>query len=725
MLPLNRKLETVTFNPPSLTPPTEKTTTSLKAIALLDEIRKALELKLEAEAVWLSRPNVIEACKIHAETLDHFAHNFFKLQRALNASNLKNVIPKVLLYCKVLERVLKSYQQELKAIDQRNKAKQQKLKREKQEVTDQYLTQGLRNLEKLVLEKFPGPAGLLLIGCFRKNYLQIQTFFNGFEFYLGKNPEKSLSIFLQNDREMLEEFSKKSLDLVLQAFALSGQMNLEALQEHRKKFTHAACTYCRMCSLDQQPAIDAARETALLNALEEAYKALSLVDLEEPVEKRTPFDDCELYDDLGPSEVVESCSEDEEEITTSDPDDLSSEESQKPPPLEHVSYPLPKNLSEGLNSCLHLFSFPKSSSNPSREWLSHLLLAFQGIERFSKALENGDRKRIEAIFPTLLLDFHLQVEQLATVSLLKLKRSPCKGHSLEKRLSDTLLWEKLPPALQRGIKAIDLGTIWSRYPHASLFRAGQNPPEGLALLGATAKTEQLIKFICSTQYQILQLACLCHGIDHPAIDLFKPSGWLEEQWLAHISNLKEKPVTTDPLFLELDHQLVRLETKHPAMKAVFSDVKHHLNRLQHNLEEGATPTPQAWDCRNLMNIQWVIEKLYMARYQLESGKELYLHDFRLFQALLGDLYNPLAPHDKVLEFNWGTTFFYPWKNRSPKMDTFRKALEYDHLHFALSEGFAPHKKRMTHQNPSAHLFPILRERLTNAINLSIQLAKMI
>lgn len=308
----------------------------------------------------------------------------------------------------------------------------------------------------------------------------------------------------------------------------------------------------------------------------------------------------------------------------------------------------------------------------SLESTDHFFMAGCGFEIFAKLLFEGQLQHVGALFPSLLLDWHVQIEQALSSKYVQTTKNPVPpSHSLTE-LAYTCK-EGISKEIQNWMEEIDQGVIWSRYPFSSLERyESKNKvlPAGLAWLKfshqllegkipAKDELEKFVRFVVRSHYLSLQFerqfkgtSFFSHLLQH-----FQPNGCVEITLLDLLSN---KPTTKHihegtKKALELMHEL-QSKVLHSPLK----DCQHHLLRLdasQELSERIHTPHLVAWHTRHCTNIQWAIESLYVMEYFNQTKQLLYIHDFKLFQQLLRD--ENESAHQTLLKFNFGIGAHYP------------------------------------------------------------------
>lgn len=297
----------------------------------------------------------------------------------------------------------------------------------------------------------------------------------------------------------------------------------------------------------------------------------------------------------------------------------------------------------------------------AKEQFGHLYLASYGMDMFISACKNQQWYKLGSIYPMLLVDWHTILES-------KLPRN-------KKENSHSLVLKSLGCSLTEQEKnlffSLDNGLIWSRYPASSEYRQPKLQSDGqiwlmfsLDLLKNNAsnpqKLERFIDFVIKTHFQVLAYTAksipsiqqkfgrdLFLKVENKIINDLKTSSPIPSKRIAH--------ETIDSIIFKIEKILShRLETneKTGIIHSYLGDVRSHLLRLSATLNNA---TDSVWTKRNLMNIQWVLETLYICRTYLRTGAVMHFHDFTIFQSILNEKQND------VLSFNYGPAIHYPYQ----------------------------------------------------------------
>lgn len=322
-------------------------------------------------------------------------------------------------------------------------------------------------------------------------------------------------------------------------------------------------------------------------------------------------------------------------------------------------------LANGLTeaSDLLLQKLPKHFGNQKQhlcEVSDHAYLACVGFERLYQALQRHQLQDIGGIFSMLLLDWHIMLERLLPNQ---------SSHSLVELFHGTNLTFEEKQLMFNLSHAV----IWSRYPHLSWYRFKQ-PAEGKKWLHFSldfqvnfnseklqSQLPEFIQFVVDTHISCFRFM----------YKLLGKNTKIENERMGELQTLlKEffRPLLTGTVkCIQKENSEVKIALdkinqimKSPALEpryagivcSALEDCKSHLLRLKCCLNSHQNLT---WDTRNLMNIQWVIETLYLCRYFLKSHHEAHIHDFKTFQMLLGD---EDAMDQKLLKFNFGIGIHY-------------------------------------------------------------------
>lgn len=411
-----------------------------------------------------------------------------------------------------------------------------------------------------------------------------------------------------------------------------------------------------------------------------------------------------------------------------------------------------------------------------KEALGHLFHSCCGLEQFSALLLKDDLEGIAALFPMLLMDWHVLAEQLAVHQILRSGKPKPETHSLKNAYQECHVWDKLSPASQRHLKGIDQALLWSRYPVSSLYRCQEGKlTEGLQWMDfclelqdrslglkppmtkeeLSKKIPAFVKYILRSHRESLTL------FTDPAIDqefnpeikklieLYSENGPVESLLLAKVGEFiknysapKMRPSASQNQFEKAFGQLHEIEKKPHAnrregeiLKTILGDAKHHFWRLSQyiRLQDNQKDTGfSSWHARNFMNIQWILEQLYLARYFVAEHKVQYIHDFKLFQMLLGDDANRGAKgadkpdSEKILAFNYGIGIHYPWKMAHFKKEfvEFAHAMEADRSCYSAQEGFQP-KGKSGHLDKGQELLLYIKSSLGEGISQGLALLNLL
>lgn len=308
----------------------------------------------------------------------------------------------------------------------------------------------------------------------------------------------------------------------------------------------------------------------------------------------------------------------------------------------------------------------------------HFFMAGCGFEMFAKLLYKGELQHIGALYPAMLMDWHVQIEQALTSKYHQDNKGPIPAsHSLKELAAVGNV--KLSNELMKFLEDIDQGLLWSRYPFSSIekYENKHKPlPTGLAWLkfsqqlleGQKADAEELknfVKFVVNAHSLSLQFERQYKHTHFPSILLkhFQPNGTIESTLLAQTTNNAVRyPTNTIKDALDLMNKVGS-----SVLTSALKDCQHHLQRLESGFnlsKELNDPHFTAWHNRNCTSIQWAIESLYVVKYFNEAKELLYLHDFSLFQQLLSKENG--SNHDALLKFNYGIGAHYPRRKGTDK-----------------------------------------------------------
>lgn len=311
-----------------------------------------------------------------------------------------------------------------------------------------------------------------------------------------------------------------------------------------------------------------------------------------------------------------------------------------------------------------------------KEAISHIFMASCGIRESLTRLAKGDWASVLSTFPMVMLDLHIILEQQVNGMIVENDGELPVTHSLKKLYQDAGLWQKLTAEEQQHIQQFNQALIWSRYPVSSFSKCEiSNIPEALKQftdiidiakgecgLGAKRTLEnkqerakQLVSYVLQSYYMTLKLF-----IEHQTnvnlkikndllslVELYNPNGIVAkklESELISISTSKEQPFELSQDVKAKLNKLITAKTNLPltddrvALFGTLGDMEQHLIRLAvsiKNANENTIPHMRSWHTRNMMNIQWIIEQLYIAKLAVKNHEVLYLHDFKVLQSLIG------------------------------------------------------------------------------------------
>lgn len=380
-----------------------------------------------------------------------------------------------------------------------------------------------------------------------------------------------------------------------------------------------------------------------------------------------------------------------------------------------------------------------------QESLHHLFFSGCGLELYFTALMNRDLKSLGSIIPMLIMDWHVQIEQLATMETLKLGESISHSHSLTATLRQANLLESTSLEMQGHLFNLDQGLIWSRYPASSLYRSKRQLPSGLKWLSfshdllaisnelkvapSKEQIKELTKFILHSHSQSLTYFTTSTVSDPEVqnlITLFGSGNIVEKKLMQTIDEMyeiiptggaqaaqkNETPSENQALIAKavgiIQKQLQAPSTessRNGIYQATLQDVRLHLLRLSASLALSTKTKASyfsAWHARNLMNLQWIFEQIYVSQYFIKYQETPYMHDFSLFQTLLGlQKSNP----EEILKYNYGIGIHYPCKfSEDPFFADFVHVIEEDCANYGNHSGFTSQKH---HQNSSSQFLNFL------------------
>lgn len=383
---------------------------------------------------------------------------------------------------------------------------------------------------------------------------------------------------------------------------------------------------------------------------------------------------------------------------------------------------------------LHSHSTPswqKKLLNIYMEVKDHIFLAGCGLEIGHQVLKTGHLEGLGVIFPMLLLDWHSQIEQLLSIEYVKKYGELATSHSLVELSQLCEKWKKLPVDLQKHMQGINYGLIWSRYPSSSLnYYQRSEMPSGLKCLKLS---QQLLKKIAKGEFTLnpewmVKIESLfkdmikahCYTIEvmlhflngsntQPRIQLIRnmmtslQAAPIElnllqnRQTFSNQMKHSSKRDVLEPLF----RSIANIEEKQIRMNhSIFplKDAHQHLRRLCiafRMINQPLPPHLEAWYSRNLMNVQWIFEGLYVSQCLSYDLGFILGHDFKVFReiitdykAILGIYESDVDLHKKIKEYNFSKVIHYPRQCPGrPFVAEYIHSIDYSRQQCGVPEGF--------------------------------------
>lgn len=330
-----------------------------------------------------------------------------------------------------------------------------------------------------------------------------------------------------------------------------------------------------------------------------------------------------------------------------------------------------------------------------KELRGHIYLATQGMEMLLNAMKQQDWSKLGTIYPMLLIDWHSMME------------SHLNGNKESHSLIARSVVCKLNDATKSLIHALDNGLIWSRYPQSALYRQNAIKADAQLWLNYSLeilegqpvslnKINELLKFAARMHCEVLAYVAEAAKMKISK-DIFEnaQSAIIEAWKVESIAATTPKPINPQVSLLQkkIDHVLkCSLDTaqKTGVVHSALRDVQSHLLRLAMTAAAGKS---NVWTKRNLKNIQWVFEQLYVCRYYLRSNQIEHIHDFTMFQKLLGDNQGNM---ERICGFNFGTAIHYPYlyEKVDQRAKEFCAELEQEQANFVWKDKEEPLSKEM-------------------------------
>lgn len=350
-----------------------------------------------------------------------------------------------------------------------------------------------------------------------------------------------------------------------------------------------------------------------------------------------------------------------------------------------------------------------------QDFRDHIYLAGCGFAHLLRAFEQRDWQQLGVIYPMLLLDWHTILEA-------KLDQGKERTHSLVLQ-SRTL---KLTDDEKSLMFELDQGLIWSRYPESSLFRQNKIQSNGqfwlmhslefLTEIKNPTRFPEFLKYVVTTHFKVMAYVKDKYTKGHIEEHFLKQAEALILERVtikAESSIIANKVINKTVLDMvsQIDHILSNEmvnKSKKGIIHSALKDVKFHLLRLQGSLQFNED---SVWVERNLKNIQWIIEQLYVCRYYMKKDEQLHIHDFASFQTLLNDQDNY---NEEISKYNYGTSIHYP--NRHAKNNALASKFCQDLQKEKENSTWGPEKKPMNQKsvefiNEGLRLTQILLNRL--------------
>lgn len=371
--------------------------------------------------------------------------------------------------------------------------------------------------------------------------------------------------------------------------------------------------------------------------------------------------------------------------------------SSPPQPKVPIIKPQPASPMEVLRETSHLFEIEQKKALEQisiahlendaqqltklaqKEVLHHLFMSQCGYQLFFQALKKGNLEALSSIVPTLVLDWHVQIEQMLSCHYIANTGEKNQTHHLE--VLSKLSGKEISERDQDHLKNLDYGLIWSRYPINSAVHYGEskkempNPLEWTLFTNRLAqsivegseetisdltvqKLEDLVSFVSDTHLNTLRFIAQ-DGSSSTSLDqIEKSSSSLKTEIDADIASLKGQKYTslktrpsqkTSPL-----REIATLETNHPELKEMtfgnpfipLQEATILLQRQEHAQEMlNRHPDPYflAWHYRNSLNYQRVFEQLYISQGISREVGNIMTHRFEVFHKIL-NVPNPKDAH---------------------------------------------------------------------------------
>lgn len=301
---------------------------------------------------------------------------------------------------------------------------------------------------------------------------------------------------------------------------------------------------------------------------------------------------------------------------------------------------------------------PSTQQVRTKELRGHLYLATRGMELLLEAVKKQDWRKIGTVYPMLLIDWHSMLEGQFTGNT--------ESHSLVTRS----VGRRLTQDEKTLVNDLDNGLIWSRYPESAIYLQPGAKSQGqlwlmysLELLDGLEPTPQkindLLQYAAKAHCQTIAYVAKKTKVKIAPTLFSDAQTAINQTWkvTSIASSAKSKHIVLNQILGKLDKVLkCPLDTtqKTGIVHSALKDVRSHMLRLVYSTDHSKN---NVWTARNLKNIQWVLEQLFMCRYYLKTDRVEHIHDFELFQQLLRDKSDSAV---RLKQYNFKTAIHRPY-----------------------------------------------------------------
>lgn len=393
-----------------------------------------------------------------------------------------------------------------------------------------------------------------------------------------------------------------------------------------------------------------------------------------------------------------------------------------PRKITHFSV-IHKNIFEGFFDKAEPSNMSQIIRYRMRELSNHLFLSSCGFELMSKLIQKNRLELLSAVFPCWILDRYLMVELHGDVQSLLQGYGVPERHSLHQTIDFISQRGPCPKKLREYIKGLSNGIFWYRY--FVSYRNdtfSQSSQEFMWLqtchelaqetkrVDPKLKTE-IVDFIQDRQASSLQLlyqtlSSYCGYESMPQIGERVGAYLLE--WKNAFLQAQDSSSSDcrDGIFQpEIDRFSHLIEharracfslTDQPDMvvhRSILEEILLHLHSLKNVLEVASLcsePHLLGFLMRNVLNVQWLREHMYLLECNLLHLSVSRTHNFRVYEEALRASGRRISRElPEFLEFNCGIALHYEelYQRPTPPFASYRQILEQNFKEATYEEGY--------------------------------------